>query len=211
MKFVASVAATMAIVVAIVIGTAPVAQANSVISISVGDVMDAANKLSAGHGETVKVAHKTPRRNKAKRRRAKVKKFKKRRNPQVTKRLRKRQVNKRLRKRQKAQRRLYRKRYKRRHRRSRVTIRVYPGYNPYYYNPYYTDPFYYPHYDEPYYAPSRYSCGEIRRMLRRRGYRRIQAHDCTGKVYTFIAYAGHKRYKLRVRSRNASIKTRKRL
>ena len=48
-------------------------------------------------------------------------------------------------------------------------------------------------------------------MLRRRGYRRIRSYDCTGKVYTFIAYAGHKRYKLRVRSRNGSIKTRKRL
>ena len=48
-------------------------------------------------------------------------------------------------------------------------------------------------------------------MLRRRGYRHIRAYDCTGKVYSFIAYIGHKRYKLRIRSRDASTKTRKRL
>ncbi len=85
------------------------------------------------------------------------------------------------------------------------------GYNNRYghtYDPYYQDPYYDP---APNYGPARYSCGEIRRMLRQRGYRNIRAHDCTGKVYTFVAFAGHKRYKLRVRSKNGSIKTRKRL
>ena len=83
----------------------------------------------------------------------------------------------------------------------------YYGNNYYYDDPYYDDPYY----NAPSYRPSRYSCSQIRNMLRRQGYRRIRAHDCTGKVYTFIAYAGHKRYKLRIRSKNASIKTRKRI
>ena len=119
------------------------------------------------------------------------------------------------------------KRNKRRNKRHRRNKRRY--YNPgvfvdggyYGYGGYYDDPYYDPYYDDPYYddpyysapsyRPSRYTCGQIRNMLRRQGYRRIRAHDCTGKVYTFIAYAGHKRYKLRIRSKNASIKTRKRI
>ena len=47
-------------------------------------------------------------------------------------------------------------------------------------------------------------------MLRQRCQRNIQTHDCAGKVYTFVTYAGYKRYKLRVRFKNGSIKTRKR-
>lgn len=106
--------------------------------------------------------------------------------------------------------------YKKRKRRTKKRY-----YNPdvwvggdYYYDPYYDDPYYDPYYyDEPSYSPSygRLSCGEIIHILRRKGYRRIQAHDCTGKVYTFVAYAGHKRYKLRVYSRNGSFKSRTRL
>lgn len=88
-------------------------------------------------------------------------------------------------------------------------------YDPYYDDPYYNDPFYDPYYATPNYntAPSygRLSCRQIIGMLRQKGYRRIEARDCTGKVYTFFAYAGHKRYKLRVRSRNGSFKTRKRI
>lgn len=88
-------------------------------------------------------------------------------------------------------------------------------YDPYYDDPYYNDPFYDPYYSTPNYntAPSygRLSCGQIIGMLRQKGYRRIEARDCTGKVYTFFAYAGHKRYKLRIRSRNGSFKTRKRI
>lgn len=108
-----------------------------------------------------------------------------------------------------------------------------PGHNPYrnhgvyldrrspgYYtrhNPYYDEPYphqYYnndpdPYYDRP--RSGRYSCGEIVRMLCNRGYRNIQPYDCKGKVYSFFAYSGHQRYKLRVRSKNGSIKTRKRL
>ena len=85
------------------------------------------------------------------------------------------------------------------------------GYDSYYDDPYYDDPYYDPYYSAPKYKRGRYSCGQIRNMLRQHGYRHIRAHDCTGKVYTFIAYAGHKRYKLRVRSKNGSIKTRKRI
>ena len=88
----------------------------------------------------------------------------------------------------------------------------YYGNNRYYNDPYYDDSYYDdPYYSAPSYKPRRYSCGQIRNMLRQQGYRRIRAHDCTGKVYTFIAFAGHKRYKLRIRSKNASIKTRKRI
>jgi hypothetical protein len=81
----------------------------------------------------------------------------------------------------------------------------------YYNDPYYDNSYNEPYYNAPSYGPARYSCGDIRGMLRQQGYRHIQAHDCTGKVYTFVAYAGHKRYKLRIRSKNGSIKTRKRL
>ena len=69
MKFAASAAATMAIVVVLVISATPIAQANSVISLSVSAVMDAADHVSADNDGLVKVAHKTPRRNKVKRRR----------------------------------------------------------------------------------------------------------------------------------------------
>ena len=47
-------------------------------------------------------------------------------------------------------------------------------------------------------------------MLRQRCQRNTQTHDCAGKVYTFVTYTGYKRYKLRVRCKNGSIKTRKR-
>ena len=84
-------------------------------------------------------------------------------------------------------------------------------------NPYYDEPYphqYYSNDPDPYYdrpRSGRYSCGEIIRMLRNRGFHRIQPYDCKGKVYSFFAYAGHKKYKLRVRSKNGSIKTQKRL
>ena len=57
----------------------------------------------------------------------------------------------------------------------------------------------------------RLSCQDVQRLLHQHGYRRIRAHDCKGKIYNFDAYYGSKRYKLKVRSRNGSIKSRARI
>ena len=95
-----------------------------------------------------------------------------------------------------------RRRARRDHRRRRgsrgsVDVFIWPpffGYDPYYYDPYY----------DPYYAPrrryyrSRISCKRARNLVRRRGYHRLRAYDCRGKVYGFYARRGGKRYKVRV-------------
>lgn len=54
----------------------------------------------------------------------------------------------------------------------------------------------------------RLSCRNVRELLRQRGYRRIRAHDCRGNIYNFDAYLGSRRFKLRVRSKNGTIKSR---
>ncbi|MGI9412565.1 MAG: hypothetical protein ACR2PM_02790 [Hyphomicrobiales bacterium] len=57
----------------------------------------------------------------------------------------------------------------------------------------------------------RLGCREVRELLRRRGYRRIRAQDCKGKIYGFDAYLGRKRFKLRVRSSSGAIASRTRI
>lgn len=64
------------------------------------------------------------------------------------------------------------------------------GYDPYYYDPYYVP--------RRRYYRSRISCKRARTLVRRRGYRRLKAYDCRGKVYGFYARRGGKRYKVRV-------------
>lgn len=97
------------------------------------------------------------------------------------------------------------KRYRRRYDNRGVFIGLYPYYT---YDPYYDDPYYY---DEPEYVPERLTCREVIGLLRDWGYRHIKVHDCTGKVYTFVAYAGRKRYRLRIYSHDGSFKTRRRI
>jgi len=65
--------------------------------------------------------------------------------------------------------------------------------------------------DPPPRRSDRLSCREVREILLERGYRRIRSRDCKGTVYGFHANRGSKRYKLRVRSRNGTIASRKRL
>ena len=60
-------------------------------------------------------------------------------------------------------------------------------------------------------APRRLSCRDVREILRERGYRRIRSYDCKGSVYGFRAERGSRRFKLRVRSRNGRIASRKRI
>jgi hypothetical protein len=56
--------------------------------------------------------------------------------------------------------------------------------------------------------PSRLSCRQVRRSLRARGWRNIEAQDCDGRYYSFIAYRHGDAYELRVRSRDGEIVSR---
>ena len=56
--------------------------------------------------------------------------------------------------------------------------------------------------------PTRYSCRQVRRQLRARGWRNIEAQDCEGRYYSFIAYRHGDAYELRVRSRDGEIVSR---
>lgn len=97
----------------------------------------------------------------------------------------------------------FHKHYSKSHRSPGIILRVYPSYNPYYYNPYYYDPYY----D----APVRLSCARVLALLRHYGYRRIQAYDCSGKVYGFYAYYGGHRYKVRASAYSGQVTSRTRI
>ncbi len=148
-------------------------------------------------GRVVKVAHKTPRR-------AKAKKRNRRHHKRLQKRYRKKKAHKR------AHRRSH-KRYRRRHRRTGVTIQINPGYSPYRYNPYYYDPYYVaPYYSAPSTRRARLSCARVRNLLRRRGYRSVRAYDCHGKTYKYyVRLRGH-RYKVRASAYTGQVRSRKR-
>ena len=127
---------------------------------------------------------------------------------------RRRELSKSERRRLKKQRRIDKKRRDRK-RRDRRRPNIYLDFGPYY------DPFYDPYYDYPrtygpgyyqpeYTRPRRISCNHAIRLLRNRGYRRIKATDCRGKVYGFTARRNGKRYRLRVSARNGTILSRRR-
>ncbi len=48
-------------------------------------------------------------------------------------------------------------------------------------------------------------CAQARRMLRARGYRKVRAHDCKGRIYGFTAWRNGQRYRLRVSARTGGI------
>ncbi len=66
---------------------------------------------------------------------------------------------------------------------------------------------YYGHSDRYYRPVRRYrmSCGQVRRKIRNRGYRRIRAVDCSGSRYTFHAKRHGEWFKLRIKSRSGYI------
>jgi len=51
----------------------------------------------------------------------------------------------------------------------------------------------------------RISCAQARRILLARGYRKVRAHDCKGRVYGFSARRHGRSYKLRVSARTGGI------
>jgi len=51
----------------------------------------------------------------------------------------------------------------------------------------------------------RISCGRARRMLLARGYRRVRAYDCKGRIYGFTAWRHGQRYRLRVSARTGGL------
>jgi hypothetical protein len=108
-----------------------------------------------------------------------------------------------------------RSRDKRRRDRRRRRPNIYFDYGPYYdpfYDPFYTYPRDFgPQYYRPYYdRPQRITCSHAKQLLRNRGYRRITAYDCRGKVYGFTAWRKGKRYRLRVSARTGAILARRR-
>ena len=80
-----------------------------------------------------------------------------------------------------------------------------PGYyGPGYYAPGYYAPGYYgPVYGGPVYR--RISCRHARRIIRRHGYYRIRARDCSGSRYTFIAKKRGIWYRIRMKSATGRI------
>jgi hypothetical protein len=51
----------------------------------------------------------------------------------------------------------------------------------------------------------RLSCGEARRMVRRQGFRRVQADDCSGRRYRFTAFRRGEAFSIRVSARSGRI------
>lgn len=67
----------------------------------------------------------------------------------------------------------------------------YPGYPVY--------PRYYPYYNEPpYYYADKMTCRQARRMLLRRGFHDVEAVDCAGQFYVFVAFKRGLEYRARV-------------
>jgi hypothetical protein len=56
--------------------------------------------------------------------------------------------------------------------------------------------------------PARMSCRQVRRELRANGWRNVEAQDCEGRFYTFIAWRHGEAYEIRVRSRDARVVSR---
>lgn len=102
--------------------------------------------------------------------------------------------------------------YRKRRNNSGIYFGIYPYYNPYYGNSYYDDPYYSP---PTYYRPRpvdrRLSCARVRNKLRNRGYHRVRAYDCKGKVYVFYARSGGKNYRIRVNAYSGKVNSRHRL
>lgn len=98
----------------------------------------------------------------------------------------------------------FHKHYGQRHRWTGPTIRIYPGYDPFYYNPYYYDPYY----DAP---DVRLSCARVRTILLHHGYRNVRAFDCKGDVYGFYAIYGGRRYKIRANAYTGQVVSRHRV
>lgn len=61
---------------------------------------------------------------------------------------------------------------------------------------------------EPPRSSYRLSCRDVRRKLRNNGWRNVQAQDCEGRVYSFIARRHGDTYELRVNSRNGRVVSR---
>ena len=56
---------------------------------------------------------------------------------------------------------------------------------------------------------ARIGCTQARRMLSARGYRKVRAHDCKGRVYGFSAWRHGRHYRLRVSARTGRIVSRR--
>ncbi len=82
-----------------------------------------------------------------------------------------------------------------------IGVPYYDGYRPYYgHGPYYGHRHYYrPH------LRRRISCRQARRMLRHRGFRRIQVRDCHGRRYVFTARRDGEWWRVRMSSRSGRI------
>lgn len=57
------------------------------------------------------------------------------------------------------------------------------------------------------YPAARISCGEARRILSHRGFRRVQVNSCGGRYHTFIARKGGETFVIKVSSRNGAIRS----
>lgn len=57
----------------------------------------------------------------------------------------------------------------------------------------------------------RLTCQDVHDLLVQRGYRRVRSYDCKGKNYKFYGDLGQKQYKITVRSKNGTIKLRRRI
>lgn len=98
-----------------------------------------------------------------------------------------------------------------RRRRPPIQFDIYPRYrDPGYFGPYYDWPYYRdPYYDGPYYDGPRYgyrlTCDRARRIIIERGYRRVRARDCRGRVYRFRARYKGRRYEIRISAYTGAI------
>ena len=91
--------------------------------------------------------------------------------------------------------------------------RCYPRYDEPRYD--YDEPRYDDGYDSPGYGvyepprrTYRLSCRDVRRKLRNDGWRRVEAQDCEGRYYSFIAWRRGSPYELRVSSKNGRVVSR---
>jgi hypothetical protein len=61
------------------------------------------------------------------------------------------------------------------------------------------------HYDDDGDDYGRLSCGEARRMVRRQGFRRVEARDCSGRRFRFIGFRRGDAYSIAVSARSGRI------
>ncbi len=88
---------------------------------------------------------------------------------------------------------------------AKVTIGIGIGIPGFYGPGYYGGGYYAP---RPHYTPRRayrLTCGQVRRKLRRSGYYRIRAINCSGRRYTFHAKLGGDWFRLRIKARSGYV------